>query len=240
MFAVPALTVVVPVFNEDESVQQCLERMVDVLAGDPTCDFVIQVVDDGSTDSTQVLLRGLDIRPLRILTRAENGGKGAALMDGLRSASSPLVAQLDGDLDLHPSSLLGLLRVMKDTDADIVVGSKVHPESIVHYPRFRRLQSSAYRRLVRKLFDLDVADTQTGVKVYRAEVLQDVLPKLEERGYAFDLELLAVAKHSGFTIAEGPVVLDYQFSSSLPLSAAFTMLIDTYRIWRRLRSRRTG
>jgi hypothetical protein len=89
---------------------------------------------------------------------------------------------------------------------------------------------------VRLLFDLAVTDSQTGLKLFRRDVLMDVVPRLAVKRFAFDLELLVVAHHLGYTrIAEAPVELDFQFSSTVNVGSAYRALWDTAAIFYRLR-----
>ena len=89
--------------------------------------------------------------------------------------------------------------------------------------------------LIRLLFQLGVQDTQTGLKLFRREVLESVLPRLAVKQFAFDLELLVVARHLGFTrIGEAPIELAYQFSSTISPRAVYKILWDTAAIFYRL------
>jgi len=118
---------------------------------------------------------------------------------------------------------------------DVVVGSKRHPDSVVSYPRFRRLQSWLYQVLIRVLFHLNVRDTQTGLKLFRGDVLRAVIPLLAIKRFAFDLELLVVARKLGFgRIVEAPVQLSYRFATTTNAAAAFHALWDTAAIFYRL------
>src|SRR5262249_39135776 len=121
------------------------------------------------------------------------------------------------------------------------IGSKRHPDSIVHYPRARRVASWCYQQLNRVLFRLDVRDTQAGIKVFRADVADRVFPLLLVKQFAMDLEFLAVARTLGFTrVREMPLRLDYRFTGSGVRSRAVVRaLIDTAAIFYRLRILRT-
>jgi hypothetical protein len=110
----------------------------------------------------------------------------------------------------------------------VVVGSKRHPLSEVHYPALRRVYSRIFQFLVRTLFRVDVTDTQTGIKVFRREMLADVLPLLVETGFVFDLELLAVARRRGWRrVIEAPVRVEHRFHSTISSRSVFRMLRDT-------------
>jgi glycosyltransferase involved in cell wall biosynthesis len=176
-----------------------------------------------------------------VLHYEPNRGKGYALRHGFSCANGDLVAFIDADMELHPSGIGTLIEILEDRGADVVVGTKTHPDSQVHYPIFRRFQSAIYRRIVRGLFRLDVSDTQTGLKVFRRSPLDEVMPLLQSDGFAFDLELLVLINDAGYRIHEGPVELDYRFATTTGARAVLDVLVDTARIaLRRRRLHRSG
>jgi glycosyltransferase involved in cell wall biosynthesis len=140
----------------------------------------------------------------------KNRGKGGALKESFRQARGRYVAFLDSDLDIHPRQFRVLMDVMEKTGADVVIGCKRHPESELHYPAVRKVLSWGYFLLARLLFGLPVRDTQTGVKLFKHEVLDPVLPEVRVEHYAFDLELLVKLHQRGCRIAEAPVVVDFK------------------------------
>ncbi|HWE80552.1 MAG TPA: hypothetical protein VG265_02790, partial [Gaiellaceae bacterium] len=143
----------------------------------------------------------------------------------------------DADLDLDPGALPGYLAAAEREGLDFAIGSKRHPDSDVHYPRSRVVASWMYQQLVRVLFRLDVRDTQVGLKVFRREVAEQVLPLLLVKRYAFDVELLAVSRAFGYgRVKEMPIELDYRFTGSGVRSAAVAnALLDTLAVFYRLR-----
>jgi glycosyltransferase involved in cell wall biosynthesis len=156
---------------------------------------------------------------------------------GALAARGRFVSFVDADLDVDPADLAEYLRLAEGESLDIVIGSKRHPDSQVHYPRSRRVGSWFYQQLVRLLFQLDVRDTQVGLKLFRREVAEAVFPLLLVKQFAFDLEFLAVANALGFRrIREQPVKLDYRFTGSGVRSPAVLLaLVDTAAIFYRLR-----
>jgi hypothetical protein len=125
---------------------------------------------------------------------------------------------------------------MESFNCDAVVGSKRHPMSNVHYPALRRFQSLVYQLLIRALFRVRVRDTQTGLKLFRRHVLEEAVPLLAIKRFAFDLELLVVARQLGYTkVMEAPVDLNYRFESTADIKAAWRVLWDTAAIFYRLR-----
>ncbi len=228
------LSVVVPAYQEAGCIDAALRRLHEAVTG-RVDSYEIIVVCDGCTDGTSTVARAVGLPGIRVIDYPVNRGKGHALVTGARAARGQLVAFFDGDLDLHPRSLVAMLDILVQTGVDIVVGSKVHADSVVTYPLARRVQSAGYRRLLRTCFSLDVGDTQTGAKLFERNVLDACLPGILTEGFAFDLEVLVRAHDLGFRIAEGPVDLDYQFDTSLPLYAALAVLRDTLQIARRRR-----
>jgi glycosyltransferase involved in cell wall biosynthesis len=116
---------------------------------------------------------------VRVLALPANRGKGAALIIGCKKAQGELVAFLDADLELHPALILRLWRVMADRQADIVIGSKHHPDSQIHFPTLRHLTSGIYARLIKLLSP--ACDTQTGIKLFRLAAIQAMLPTCVRR-----------------------------------------------------------
>jgi len=227
--------VVIPAFNEIHGIERCLTETVAVMrdSGRP---FEVILVDDGSDDATAdravELARG--IPEVRVLSANENAGKGAALMHGALQARHHLVLFVDADLEIHPRQFAVLVHRMQDEQADIVIGSKMHPDSVVDYPTERRILSLGYYALVRLLFRLPVRDTQTGLKLYRREVLQDVIPRLLCKRFAMDLELLVTAHRHGAKIVEAPVVVTRERDfPRIGGSDVRNVMQDTAAIWYR-------
>lgn len=234
----PVLSVIVPAYREGPKIYDNLKRLLAVLDGmdEP---YELLVVSDGNTDGTVAEARRVESDRVAVLEYALNMGKGFALGYGTRHTRGSLVAFIDADMELDPRAIPTFVSMMRRSGADIVVGSKRHPLSIVKYPVYRRVQSWIYQVLIRLLFNLDVRDTQTGVKLFRRQVLVDALPRLAVKRFAFDLELLVVARHLGYRkIMEGPIRLDYRFESTVKLSSAWSVLWDTAAIFYRLRLRR--
>jgi len=205
------ISVVMPAYNEAEHIIDNLEETIRTL-NELEFQIEISIVDDGSPDNTcAAAIRQLHRydENVRIIRYSENRGKGCALVCGTWYARGDYIVFLDADMDLHPSQLPTFFGIMEATRADVVIGSKLHPASRVNYPFKRRLWSLAYYSFVRLLFGLPVRDTQTGLKVFRAEVLRRVFPKVLVKRFAFDIEVLAISNSLGYRISESPVVLHF-------------------------------
>lgn len=239
----PSLTVVVPVYNGGDEVVANVDVIRRAVAdGLPGEAIEVIVVSDGSIDgSAERLLESRADRGIRVIHYDRNLGKGYAVKAGSLAAHGDWVALVDADLDLDPASIPVYLELARREQLDFAIGSKRHPDSVVHYPRSRRVASWCYQQLNRFLFRLDVRDTQVGLKVFSRRVVEDVMPLLLVKRFAFDLELLAVATALGYTrIRELPVRLDYRFTGSGVRSAAVALALwDTAAIFYRLRVLRT-
>lgn len=158
---------------------------------------------------------------------SKNMGKGYAIRYGMARARGGIIAFIDAGSDLHAKGIGMALEHMKWYGADIIIGSKRHSASKVFYPWQRKLLSYIVQRVTRFFFGLNVSDTQTGLKVFKREVLVKVLPRLIIKRWAFDLEILTVANRLGFTkIYESPVEIKYNFSSNVDSEAVKNFAID--------------
>lgn len=229
------LTVVVPYYNPGLVLRSTVERAVEVLS-ETGISFEIVTVSDGSTDGSDASLEGLP-SDLVVQVVLPHAGKGKAVRAGLARGRGRYLGFIDGDGDVPPELLAEFVTVVRQRHPDVVLGSKRHPDSQVVYPLARRLYSWGYQQLVRVLFHLDVRDTQAGIKLVRREVLAEVLPLMVEEGYAFDLEMLVLARRLGHRdLVEAPVRIGIRFSSTVSRRVVFDMLRDTFAIWWRLRS----
>jgi glycosyltransferase involved in cell wall biosynthesis len=236
--AVPAqveLSVVVPAYREGRRIHGNLTRLIAEL-DKLNVTYEVVVVSDGNTDTTVSEARRVSSKAIRVFHYPMNIGKGFALSCGVDQSTGSLVTFIDADMELDPATIGGFIQIMKAEGCDAVIGSKRHPESKVAYPAFRRLQSALYQVLVRLLFNLNVRDTQTGLKLFRRQVLSEALPLLAIKRFAFDLELLVVARYLGYRkVCEAPITLDYQFESTVNLGSAWRVVWDTAAIFYRLR-----
>lgn len=230
------LSVVMPVYNLAEEVAANLRRVHAALSGN--IPFELIPVDDGSGDQSAAALRAMAaelpcIQPAFLTT---NAGKGAALRLGVDQSRGSYVLLLDGDLDLPPEPVARFFEILQATRADVVIGSKMHPGSVIDYPWQRRVASRVYYGMVKCLMGLPVRDTQTGMKLFRRGALQHAFGRMLAKRFAFDLEVLAIAHRAGYRIAEAPVSMRFgeKIGCLTPRNIAQTML-DTLAVFYRLR-----
>lgn len=231
------LSIVIPAYNESRRLSSSLERIFAYCdrRGEP---FEVIVVDDGSTDGTAEAVRArFGQRPaLRVLSYAENRGKGYAVRHGLRNARGDLVLFTDADLST-PIEDLEKLEAAIGEGADIAIGTRAHPESRIEQrqPLYRDRAGKLFNALVRLLLLPGMRDTQCGFKLFRRERILGLLDQMRIDRFAFDVELLYLARRAGLKIREVPVVWANEPDSRVRLSHAAAAFVDLLRIrwWHR-------
>lgn len=224
------LSVIMPAYNEGARIRTALLETVRALEG---TDYEVVVVDDGSIDGTAAAAREVArVHPrIRVVRIDANGGKGQAIRYGFSHTRGDPVVMLDADLDIPPQAIWALHATMEASGADVVVGSKRASGSELRAPWIRRLASGVYRRVVDFLFHLPVKDTQTGIKLFRRQVLEAVFPRMRIQRFAHDLELLVAAHRSGYRMAEAPVAVALR-TTKMPLArASLQVWLDTLRVY---------
>jgi glycosyltransferase involved in cell wall biosynthesis len=237
----PYLSLIIPAYKQQRTIQRDLRKIKSIADKIPQT-YEIIVVIDGKVDKTKEEAKKLRSPRIKVVGYTHNRGKGYAVRYGMAYATGSVIAFIDAGMDLDPESLLLLIEYLKKEKADIVIGSKLHPLSKVKYPWQRKVMSWGYRSIVRSLFGLSVRDTQVGCKLYKRKVLEDVLPRLLVKTFAFDIEMLAVAHRIGYTrIVEAPIELKYTQWSSITnknfWKIIYYMLWDTMAVFYRLRIR---
>lgn len=204
------LSVVMPAYNEGSNIYNNLKTASACLQGFCT-DYELVAVNDGSKDQTgdEIARAASEDDHIKAVSYEKNQGKGHAIQKGVHAATGDIIAFLDADLDISPSHLKQYLEELEKQSADIVIGSKMHKDSRLEYPASRRFVSFCYYIILKTLFHLNVKDTQTGIKLFRAEVIKNIIGMVRTSGYAYDIEILAVAARFGYRIIEQPVTLKF-------------------------------
>lgn len=230
------LSLIVPAYRQEKTIVKNLKQLESALEK-IRYDYEIIVVVDGMTDETFQKIKKAKFKKLTCLAYEKNCGKSYAIQLGMKQAAGDYIMFIDSGLEIDPNGISMLLEHMEWYNADIIVGSKRHLASQVEYIWQRKILSYGYYYLVKLLFGVRVKDTQAGIKVFKKKVLERILPRLVEKRFAGDLEMLVVAKKLGFNkIYEAPIKLNYNFSD---LSSAATwrsildIAIDTLAIFYR-------
>ena len=195
---IPELSIVIPVYNEQATVQQLVRRVVEApLPAGMTREVVC--VNDHSADATAAKLDELPSLfpnvPFQILHKPANQGKGAALRDGFARATGDVVLVQDADLEYDPSEYATLLEPLLSGRADVVYGSRFHssrPHRVLYF--WHSVGNKLLTMLSNMFTNLNLTDMETCYKVVRAEVLRRIAPLKCDR-FGFEVEVTAkVAK----------------------------------------------
>lgn len=233
------LSVVMPTYKQSRTIRFDIAKIRSALEPLKIRHEIIIVVD-GTVDKTLENAKKVANKTVRVFGYNQNRGKGYAIRYGVARARGDLIAFIDSGMDLNPQGISMLIEHMRWYDADIIVGSKRHPVSKVDYPVIRRVLSLGYQLIVRVLFHVRIRDTQTGLKLFRRKVLDDVMPRLLVKRFAFDIEVLSVAHYLGYKrIFEAPIELHYNFRKTSIMNrkillTVLHMLWDTMAVFYRL------
>jgi glycosyltransferase involved in cell wall biosynthesis len=234
------ISIIIPVYKQEKTIRKDIENALVAFSELPD-PFEIIVVIDGVADNSWNEAKKVKDKKVVTIGYRTNHGKGYAVRFGFAKAQGTIIGFMDAGGDLKSTSLPLMYQQFQFQKADIVMGSKRHPMSKVHYPNFRRILSWGYQMIVRVLFGLDVKDTQVGMKLYRRRVLEDVLPRVLVKEFAFDIEILAVSYALGYRkIYEAPIELDFSgitssITSGNTWKVIVNMLRDTLAVFYRLK-----
>jgi len=233
-------SLIIPVYKQEKTIKQDIEDVLAVLSSTQR-NFEIIPVIDGELDKSLLEVKKIKDPRVRPVGYPTNHGKGYAVRYGFSVARGDTIGFKDGGPDLKALALPVMLAQFEFQKADIVLGSKRHPGSRGSYPAARRILSWGYQKFTKLLFGLDVTDTQVGMKIYKRKVLEDVLPRLLVKKFAFDIEILAVSYHLGYRkIYEAPVEINlFTGKSSISIRSIMpvimNMLKDTLAVFYRLK-----
>ncbi len=234
------VSVIIPAYKKEKTILKDVKRIYDVMS-ETRWDFELILVDDGSPDKTLKEAKKFEKKNYIAIGYDTNKGKGYAVRYGMARARGDYIAFIDSGMEIDPNGISLILEHMQWYNADIIVGSKRHPASETNFPAVRKFYSWGYHLLSKILFRIPVRDTQVGLKVYKREVLEKVLPRLIIKQFAFDIELLAVAKYLGFKrMYEAPVRIIIDTNNSSFKSFLFfdefirKMMLDTAAVFYRM------
>lgn len=233
-----SISLVVPAFKQEKTISSDIKNLNKSMSLLPL-KYELIVVVDGFLDKTYEKALELQGKNITVLGYKENKGKGYAIRSGIQKANGDVIGFIDAGMDIDPGSIASLLLDMKKTNADIAIGSKLHPDSKVKYPITRKILSWGYRNITHLLFGLNIRDTQAGLKLYKRNVARKIFKLAKIDDFAFDIETLVIANLMGFNnIHEGPVKLSFKKNTITNINfvfVAFKMLAETLLLFIRLK-----
>ena len=226
----PFLSIIIPAYNEETRLLHTLEQVFAFLAEEKYLAEVI-VVENGSSDRTYALAQEERAKypNLRVLHN-EKAGKGLAVQRGMLEAKGEYRIFCDADLSMPIAEIRRFMP--PKLNADIVIASR-EVEGAVRYnePSYRHLTGRVFNLLIRLLALPNLHDTQCGFKGFRAEIAEDLFRHQSIEGWAFDVEILFIARKRGYEIIELPIPWYYNEESKINVLRDSTrMFFDLIRI----------
>jgi glycosyltransferase involved in cell wall biosynthesis len=196
------LSIVIPVFNEEKTIERVLDRVNECLA-----DFhEIVVIDDASLDHTAELVeKRTDADPrIRLIRHSRNSGKTAALRTGFAAITGDLVVIQDADLEYDPADIPDLIAPILADRGDVSLGSRFMVKRAGRVLYYRHYLANKFLTLLNNvLTDLNCTDVETGYKAMRADIAHRLI--IESSGFGFEVEFIAKCKKAGYRMFEVPI-----------------------------------
>ena len=238
--ATPFLSIIIPAYNEERRLPPTLTKISDFLRGQPYSTEVL-VVENGSNDRTSAVVEEFiathaqaeDRLQIRLLHSSQ--GKGAAVKHGMLNAQGEYRFICDADLAMPIDEIVKFLPpVAVRGSFDVAIASREAPGSIRYdEPPYRHLMGRVFNWLVRVMAVPGIQDTQCGFKMFTRETAQIVFPLQQLDGYAFDVEVLYIARLHNLHLIEVPIHWHHQTDSRVrPLQDTFSMVRELVKIRR--------
>jgi glycosyltransferase involved in cell wall biosynthesis len=222
----PLLSVIVPARNESGLIARSLVRLTEVLSR-LDVPYEIIVSDSASTDRTAGIVERQALPYVR-LVRNEQAGKGRALTSGMMRARGQYIGFIDADLEIDPHFLIPLFDALQG-GADFAIGVKTLPDP--RRSRLRRVATYGYNAIIRRLLDTPFSDHQAGLKLFRADWLRPLLPRVQSEGWFWDTEVLFALHRAGACGAEvGVHTIRHRASHVSFWRVSFELLVEGIRL----------
>jgi len=235
-----SVDITIPVLNEERSIVSSLTTLAAYLDTECPYDWTITVADNGSTDRTYELASSFASEyPRTRVIRLDQRGRGRALKQAWSSSTADVVAYMDVDLSTGLESLRPLIDPILEGRCEVSIGSRLARGAEIARSVQRELISRGYNIIARSFLHYGVVDAQCGFKAIRTSLARDLIPQIEDDGWFFDTELLALAHRNGMRINEVPVRWVEDDDSRVKIvKTATDDLKGIWRLW--LDGRRNG
>lgn len=222
------LSIIIGAYNEENRIRQSIIKINEFLIN-RNASYEIIIVDDGSTDRTkEVILEVASVvSNLRLIHYKKNRGKGYALRKGVSISKGDHILVSDADLSTPIEELDTLLPYL--SDHCIAIGSRALPTSniIKRQPLWRQGMGKVFNSIVKLLLINDFNDTQCGFKLFAGDIARNIFQEARIERFAYDVEILCIAKKMGYTIAEVPITwINDPTSKVRPIYDSLRMLLD--------------
>jgi dolichyl-phosphate beta-glucosyltransferase len=211
----PYLSLVIPAYNEEKRIKKNL-KLVERYLVQQNFSYEIIVSNDGSTDNTVLEIKNSEVKVL-LLDNKKNSGKGYAVKTAMLQAQGEYVIFLDADLATPITELPKLLAPLKNSEADVVIGSRTIGKQDIRRSWLRAFLGLGFRQLKSLILGIKIFDSQCGFKGFKQKVVKPIFAKQTTDGWSYDAEILFIASRLGYKILEVPVSWTEQGNSKMKL-----------------------
>lgn len=225
-----SISVVIPAYNEEKRIGKTLRKILKYFEN-KKYDYEIIVVDDCSKDKTVHVAEFFKSKRIKIIKNLCNLGKGGAVRKGMLSAKKKYVLFSDADLSTPIEQIEKFLPFIKKYD--VIIGSRALNDSEIRIkqPFYRVIMGRIFNLIVQILLLKGIKDTQCGFKLFTRKSAKKIFPKQTFKGFSFDVEILYIARKTGYKIKEVPVVwINSPESKVSALKDSIKMFIDLIKI----------
>jgi len=227
-------SIIIPAYNEEAGIKGYLSNLTkffDVRFPN----YEIIVIDDGSVDKTAKEIKAVKSNKIKYIKFIENQGKGKALKFGFSQSKGNIVIFIDAGGDFPPKQISNFIKAIEQDKFDIAIANKWDKKSRINYSLKRKIFSKIFRKINSILFKINISDTQAGLKALNKKRTENIISKVENNGFVFDLELLILASRNNLKIIELPVILNWKNKKGgINLKTALKMLKQTLTLRNRL------
>jgi dolichol-phosphate mannosyltransferase len=202
-------SVILPTFNERENLP-IIFYMIDKYLTEAKLKYEVVIVDDSSPDGTlqvaEAIQKSFGAGKVTIVSRKGKLGLGSAYVAGLKASKGDRIVLMDADMSHHPKVIPQMVEKMNSEHVDIVTGTRyIQGGGVYGWDGFRKLTSRTANFLADFLLNPGVSDLTGSFRLYERKVIEDILPKVASKGYAFQMEIVVRARKENMTIAEVPI-----------------------------------
>lgn len=230
------ITLIIPMYNESSIIADTAKTLSEYMNN--TFDrYEIIFSDDGSKDDSSKIVRELELPNVRVVGYEQNHGKGCAIRTGMLEAKGDIVMFTDADLAYGTDVIKRAYDLLKDADANMLIGSRnLSKDGYEGYTAMRKLMSKIYIKVLCVVGGFKLSDSQCGCKAYKGEAVKKIFERCKVDGFAFDFESILWAQKFGYKIVEMPVkIVNHRESKVNAIRDTFRMLGDLRKMKKRIK-----
>ena len=230
------ITLVIPMYNESSIIADTAKTVSEYMQSTFE-NYEVIFSDDGSKDGSAKIVSDLGLPNVRVVGYEQNRGKGCAIRNGMLSAKGEIVMFTDADLAYGTEVIKRAYDMLKDADANMLIGSRnLSADGYEGYTLMRKIMSKVYIKVLCIAGGFKLSDSQCGCKAYKGEAVKKIFERCKVDGFAFDFESILWAQKFGYSIVEMPVkIVNHRESKVNAIRDTFRMLGDLRRMKKRIK-----